>query len=123
TVASYATTGLFSLSLAHNIKLVVAIESATASFADLRSNSPANVKSVRATTEEFLLKPQAVRPDYVVVDPPRAGLGEKVARSLAKLVAARICYVSCDPATLARDLRVLIESGYHIECLHLVDLF
>jgi 23S rRNA (uracil1939-C5)-methyltransferase len=121
----YAGTGLFSLPLAQRFKKVVAVESAPASYADLRTNAPVNVETIRSTTEEFLRKPaiQSKNPDYVVVDPPRAGLGEKVARSLAKVAAARICYVSCDPSTLARDLRVLIESGYRAESIHMVDLF
>jgi 23S rRNA (uracil1939-C5)-methyltransferase len=104
---------------------LVAVESAPASFSDLRVNAPANVESVGSTTEEFLRKPsqQSKHPDYVVVDPPRAGLGEKVAGSLAKIGSTAICYVSCDPSTLARDLRVLIEDGYRIESIHLFDLF
>jgi 23S rRNA (uracil1939-C5)-methyltransferase len=57
------------------------------------------------------------------VDPPRAGLGEKTARLLAALGAPRLTYVSCDPATLSRDLRVLLESGYRVDQVHLVDLF
>jgi 23S rRNA (uracil1939-C5)-methyltransferase len=121
----YAGTGLFSLRIARSFKRVIAVESAPASFADLRANAPANVESVRSTTEEFLRKPQqqSKHPDYIVVDPPRAGLGEKVARSLVKMGPSAICYVSCDPSTLARDLRVLSESGYRIESLHLFDLF
>jgi 23S rRNA (uracil1939-C5)-methyltransferase len=119
----YAGTGLFSLALAHTFERVVAVESGPASFADLRSNASANIESVRATTEEYLRKPQPKAPDYIVVDPPRAGLGEKVARSLAKVGSSRICYVSCDPSTLARDLHVLMESGCNIESIHLVDLF
>ena len=59
----------------------------------------------------------------MVVDPPRSGLGEGVARSLANLGAPRIAYVSCDPATLARDLVPLLASGYRVEQVHLVDLF
>jgi 23S rRNA (uracil1939-C5)-methyltransferase len=58
-----------------------------------------------------------------VVDPPRSGLGESVARLLANLGAPRITYVSCDPATLARDLVILLAAGYRVEQLHLVDLF
>jgi 23S rRNA (uracil1939-C5)-methyltransferase len=58
-----------------------------------------------------------------VVDSPRTGLGPKVARSLARLAAPRITYVSCDPATLARDLGPLFEAGYRVEQAHLVDLF
>jgi 23S rRNA (uracil1939-C5)-methyltransferase len=58
-----------------------------------------------------------------VVDPPRSGLGERVARKLANLGAPRVVYVSCDPATLARDLVVLLGAGYRMAQVHLVDLF
>jgi 23S rRNA (uracil1939-C5)-methyltransferase len=68
-------------------------------------------------------KAARVTPDLVVVDPPRCGLGERVARSLATLGAARLTYVACDPATLARDLVHLLAAGYHVEQAHLVDLF
>jgi 23S rRNA (uracil1939-C5)-methyltransferase len=64
-----------------------------------------------------------MHPDVVVVDPPRAGLGAKVTQLLAALRVKRISYVSCDPATLARDIRVLLETGYRVEEVHLVDLF
>jgi len=57
------------------------------------------------------------------VDPPRSGLGERVARMLATLGAPRVVYVSCDPVTLARDLVVLLGADYRIEHLHLIDLF
>jgi 23S rRNA (uracil1939-C5)-methyltransferase len=64
-----------------------------------------------------------MNPEQVVVDPPRAGLGAKNAQLLAALRVKRICYVSCDPATLARDLRLLLETGYHVEEIHMVDMF
>ena len=62
-------------------------------------------------------------PDLVIVDPPRSGLGDRVARSLVSLHAPRITYVSCDPATLARDLVPMQAAGYRVEEVHLVDLF
>ena len=62
-------------------------------------------------------------PGLLVVDPPRSGLGNPVARALASLSALRLTYVSCDPATLARDLVPLQAAGYRIEEVHLVDLF
>ena len=62
-------------------------------------------------------------PDLVVVDPPRSGLGEPVALSLTNLGAPRVTYVSCDPATLARDLIPLLAAGYRVEQAHLVDFF
>jgi 23S rRNA (uracil1939-C5)-methyltransferase len=82
------------------------------------------VKTVRTTVDEYLAGRGAkVRPDMAVLDPPRAGLGERVARAVAKMDAMRVTYVSCDPATLARDLATLIAGGWRVERLHLVDLF
>lgn len=120
----YAGTGLFSLPLARRFAQVVAVESAPASFSDLRANVPAKVKPVRATTEDYLRQQGAkLRPELIVVDPPRAGLGDKVIPILVQAKAPHLCYVSCDPATLARDLQALVASGYRIDSLHLVDLF
>lgn len=120
----YAGVGLFSLQLSQNFREVTAVETAPFAHHDLRHNSPSNVTAVRSTAERFLASlPEGVRCDLVVVDPPRAGLGEKAARALARLAAPHITYVSCDPATLSRDLRVLLESGYHVETISLLDLF
>ena len=84
----------------------------------------ANVKAVLSTTEQYLKNAAGkLRPDLVVVDPPRGGLGESVVRGLAQLAAPHITYVSCDPATLARDLGRLLTLGYRVEQAHLVDLF
>lgn len=119
----YAGAGLFALPLARQFRHITAVESSQNSFADLRYNAPANLKAVRLTVEHYLVKPSGPKPDLVVVDPPRSGLGERVARALVKLGSPRITYVSCDPATLARDLKVLASGGYRIERAHLLDLF
>jgi 23S rRNA (uracil1939-C5)-methyltransferase len=120
----YAGTGLFSLMLSQNFREVGAVEATPFSFHDLKQNCPSNVTGYRVMVDRFLAYlPEGARADLVVVDPPRAGLGEKVARLLPATQASRITYVSCDPATLARDLKVLMESGYRIEEAHLVDLF
>ena len=120
----YAGVGLFSSVLNREFERVIAVESSPTSHDDLLYNSPANVKAVRATTEHYLENAVGkLRPSLVVVDPPRSGLGEKVIKGLAKLKAPRITYVSCDPATLARDLARLLQSGYRVEEAHLVDLF
>jgi 23S rRNA (uracil1939-C5)-methyltransferase len=120
----YAGVGLFTVALATSFRHIVAVESSQGSASDLKYNSPRNAKAVRSTVDEYLTaKAGKVRPDLVVVDPPRAGLGERVARSLAKLGAARLTYVSCDPATLARDLVALTAGGYRVEQMHLIDLF
>jgi 23S rRNA (uracil1939-C5)-methyltransferase len=103
---------------------VVAVESSPLSYADLRYNSPVNVKAVQAMSEQYLKNVAGkLQPDLVVVDPPRSGLGESVLHALVSLGAPRMTYVSCDPATLSRDLGRLLNSGYRVEQAHLVDLF
>jgi 23S rRNA (uracil1939-C5)-methyltransferase len=120
----YAGVGLFSSVLNREFERVIAVESSHTSHADLLYNSPANVKAVRATTEQYLENAAGkLRAELVVVDPPRSGLGEKVITGLVKLNAPRITYVSCDPATLVRDLSRLLQSGYRVGEAHLVDLF
>jgi 23S rRNA (uracil1939-C5)-methyltransferase len=120
----YAGVGLFSSVLNREFERVIAVEPSHTSHADLLYNSPANVKAVRATTEHYLENAAGkLRADLVVVDPPRSGLGERVIKGLLKLKAPRITYVSCDPATLSRDLSRLLQSGYRVEEAHLVDLF
>jgi len=132
----YAGAGLFSTALACDFHHVVSVESSQTSSADLAYNQSSNGEVVRATTEQYLAPAENTgrvgkgvlprilhRPDLAVVDPPRSGLGERVARLLAELGAPRVIYVSCDPATLARDLVTLLAAGYRIEQIHLVDLF
>jgi 23S rRNA (uracil1939-C5)-methyltransferase len=120
----YAGVGLFSSVLNREFERVIAVESSQTSHADLLYNSPANVKAVRASTEQYLESAAGkLRAELVVVDPPRSGLGARVIKGLVKLKAPRITYVSCDPATLSRDLARLLQSGYRIEEAHLVDLF
>lgn len=120
----YAGVGLFTVPLARSFRHIRAVEASPISHTDLLYNAPENVKSVRATTESFL--EQASRkpaPDLVVVDPPRSGLRHNASRLLAQWQPRRITYVSCDPATLARDLVPLLAAGYKVDEVHLVDLF
>jgi 23S rRNA (uracil1939-C5)-methyltransferase len=123
----YAGVGLFSVPLAAQFGEVTAVESAAGSVRDLRENLRGTKhRVVAAETAKFLrraLEQRLAAPDLVVVDPPRAGLGREVTASLGKLRAPRITYVSCDPATLSRDLAALLESGYRLRKMHLVDLF
>jgi len=133
----YAGAGLFSTALACDFRHVVSVEMSQTSSADLLYNRPSNGEVVQATAEQYLRSaenPERVakgaalsnvlnKPDLVVVDPPRSGLGERVAQLLATSGAPRITYVSCDPATLSRDLVTLLAAGYRAEQVHLVDLF
>jgi 23S rRNA (uracil1939-C5)-methyltransferase len=120
----YAGVGLFSSVLNREFQRVIAVESSPTSYSDLLYNSAPNVKAVHATTEQYLKSELGkVRLDLVVVDPPRAGLSETVISSLIALRAPRITYVSCDPATAARDLRGFLNGGYQLQQAHLIDLF
>jgi len=120
----YSGVGLFSTILARSFAQVFAVESSPTSHTDLVHNSPSNVKTVSKTTEQFLEGvAEKLRPNFVVVDPPRNGLGETVVRRLVGLGAGRLVYVSCDPATLSRDLAGLLGAGYRVQQAHLVDLF
>ena len=120
----YAGVGLFSAALSQTFAQVIAVESSPTSHADLLYNSQSNVRAVHTTTDQFLKnRARKLRPDLVVVDPPRGGLGEVVVRSLGVSGARQVTYVSCDPATLSRDLAGLLSAGYHIRQAHVVDLF
>jgi 23S rRNA (uracil1939-C5)-methyltransferase len=120
----YAGAGTFSLPLAPGFRHVTAVESSPFSHSDLKRNAPPTVRARRQRVEDFLQHlPPATAFDLVVVDPPRCGLGETVTSRLSRLPTARLTYVSCDPATLARDLKTLLAAGFHIQQMHLVDLF
>jgi 23S rRNA (uracil1939-C5)-methyltransferase len=123
----YAGVGLFSVPLAGRFDRVVAVESSASAVRDLRENLRGSTHRIVASeTAAFLrraLEQHEGAPDLVVVDPPRAGLGREVTGSLGKIRPRKITYVSCDPATLSRDLAALLESGYRLRKLHLVDLF
>lgn len=119
----YAGVGLFSVVLGRSFAQVIAVEASQTSLGDLRHNCAQEVKAVRATTEKYLAQSSGLHPDFVVADPPRGGLGENVVRSLARLDVPRVTYVSCDPSTLARDLRTFVGLGYQMVEAHLIDLF
>ncbi len=119
----YAGVGLFSAVLSREFERIIAVESSLRAHSDLAYNVPANVKPVRAAVQQYLHKGGRLRADLIVVDPPRGGLGKDVAQHLGTIKAKELVYVSCDPATLARDLVPLQASGYHISEAHLVDLF
>lgn len=119
----YAGAGLFATHLSKRFDQVFAVESAPASATDLQANAVKNVVPVLSPAEGFLPRCINMQPELVVVDPPRAGLGAKASQLLAALRVKRIVYVSCDPATLARDTRLFLETGYHVEAVHMVDLF
>lgn len=117
----YAGVGLFSARLAKQFRQVTAVESSRGAFYDLQHNVP-SIAVENKTTEEYLAALER-KPDLILVDPPRAGLGKQVVRELIRIRAPHLTIVSCDPATLARDLQGLLTSGYKIEKITLIDLF
>lgn len=121
----FAGVGLFARRLTAQFERVVAVESAPASTQALAANLKFTRSTpVRATTLDFLRRDHGeARPDLVVMDPPRTGLGGAVTSELIRIGPASLVYVSCDPATLARDLRTLTEAGYAMDRVTLVDLF
>ncbi len=123
----YAGVGLFSVALAERFQHVIAVESGPAACKDLRHNlRGSQAEYVHAPTLNFLrqaVERRQVAPDLVLLDPPRAGAGVEAAKLLANVGPRRIVYVSCDPATLGRDLAALIQSGYRLLRLQLVDMF
>ena len=121
----YAGVGLFSLRLAMRFRQVTAVESGWSAFRDIEFNvqrAGAPVAAEHKTTEEFLSSMQQA-PDLILADPPRTGLGKHAIAEMIRIRARQLVIVSCDPATLARDLHGLLEAGYQIEQVTLVDLF
>lgn len=121
----FAGVGLFSLPLARRFAKVTAVESGTGALRDLRFNAEragVTVEAHQSTVDAFLAGLTA-RPDFVLADPPRAGLGKIAVRELVRLKPAAITIVACDPATLARDLAALLAGGYKLDTLTMVDLF
>ena len=121
----YAGVGLFSLPLSKRFTRVVAVEderrAATLGRVNVKTNGCDNVSYLRSTTEQFLRETKE-RPDLVLMDPPR--LGAKPALPLLlQLRAKRLVYVSCDPQTMARDLRQLVDAGYVLEQVLGFDMF
>ena len=123
----FAGVGLFARQLTQSFARVVAVEFSPSATQALTANLKGTTGiPVRASTLNFLRrnrKPDEARPDLIVLDPPRTGLGEETCALLAEIAAPTVVCVSCDPATLARDLRALIASGYAIHSLTLADLF
>ena len=123
----YSGVGLFARRLTTVFTQVEAVEAAPASLPGLRENL-AGTKAVAhaMTTVEYLRRnrlEREPRPDAIVLDPPRAGLGEAVTQLLNAIGAPQMIYVSCDPTTLARDLRAFAAERYAIESVTLVDMF
>jgi 23S rRNA (uracil1939-C5)-methyltransferase len=121
----YAGVGLFTIPLARRFLRVTGVESNTAAALDLAANAErANVglEALRLQAEQYLEGLNRA-PDFVLADPPRSGLGKHVVKRLLQLAPRKLTIVSCDPATLARDVAALAGGGYSVESMTLIDLF
>ncbi len=117
----YAGAGLFAVPLARRFTSITAVEAGSSAARDLVHNaSGTSLQVEHSRVEDFLARLESA-PDFVLADPPRAGLGKEVVAHLNRLAPKQITIVSCDPATLARDLAAL--TGYSIHGVTLVDLF
>jgi 23S rRNA (uracil1939-C5)-methyltransferase len=116
--------GLFTLHLAERAELVIAVESSPSAIDDLLENTGehGNVEIVEGAVEDVL--PEIVVPmDAALLDPPRGGLDRSAVDALVELGPERIVYVSCDPATFARDAKRLCSAGYRLVEAQPVDMF
>jgi 23S rRNA (uracil1939-C5)-methyltransferase len=120
----YSGVGLFGLALAGSVGHVIGVEADPSAVADFRYNACglAHVELLEGKAETALARIEG-RVDLLVLDPPRSGAGRQVVGGIARLSPRRIAYVSCDPATLARDARYLVDSGYRLHQVQAVDLF
>ncbi len=125
----YCGIGTISLFLSQKAKKVYGVEVVEDAVRDARRNAEINgvknVEFVVGEAEKVIpgMYAQGVRADVVVVDPPRKGCDEALLRTLAEMQPGRIVYVSCNPATLARDLKYLEKHGYNAVEAQPVDMF
>jgi 23S rRNA (uracil1939-C5)-methyltransferase len=122
----YSGIGNLTLPLAMEAKETLGIEENKTAVEDARWNARSNritrCRFVRARVEEALKTFEGSRPDVWVLDPPRAGC-KALGTHLGRLHPKRVVYVSCDPTTLARDLRLFSEKEFHLQDLQLLDFF
>lgn len=125
----YSGAGLFSLFLAERVSHVRAVESQPSAVADARASALLNDVHNVLTQESLLeraisqMRRQRERFDVALIDPPRAGCLPRALTELTALAPRTIVYVSCDPSTLARDLRIICDNGYTLTSVQPVDMF
>ena len=121
---AYTGVGTFAVLLAPWVRTVIAVEESSAAVADARENAAghAGIEFVLGRTED-VLGDLPRRPDAVVLDPPRSGCQPRALHKLAEIASPRVAYVSCDPETLARDLKILCQGGYVLDKVTPIDMF
>jgi 23S rRNA (uracil1939-C5)-methyltransferase len=125
----YAGVGLFTIQLARRFSRVIGVEAdaTAAEFArgNISANQMTNVEFHNSPAEPWLkgfFETQSPPPDLILLDPPRSGAAEAITH-IVRLKPSRINYVSCDPTTLARDLRTLLDNGYQLSKIIAIDMF
>lgn len=128
-IDAYCGTGSISLFLAQKAKKVIGIELVQEAVEDARRNAELNkienVEFIEGEAEKIMpnLVRQGICPDVIVVDPPRRGCGRALLDSILDVKPKRVVYVSCNPSTLARDLKILTAGGYEVSEVQPVDMF
>ena len=127
----YCGIGTISLFLAKHARRVIGVEIVPDAVADAKANAKRNnlqnaefyCGAAEEVVPELIANDPSIKPDVVVVDPPRKGCEKSLLETILRMNPTRIVYVSCDPATLARDLRILSDGGYRAVRVQPVDLF
>ena len=125
----YCGTGTIGLTMAQDCKQLVGVEIVEDAVNDAKANAEANeINNARficadAPTAAEQLRKEGTAPDVVILDPPRKGCGEELVKTIRKMNPKRVVYVSCDPATLARDLKYFSENGYITHEVTPCDMF
>ena len=125
----YCGTGTITLCAAKRAAQVIGVEVVDAAIVDARQNARRNgIENARffcadAGQAAQQLSAEGIRPDVIIVDPPRKGVSADVIDAIARMAPPRVVYVSCDPATLARDVKLLTARGYALKTAEAVDLF
>lgn len=125
----YCGTGTIGLSMAHDCRELIGVEIIEEAVRDAEKNAEANgISNARficadAPAAAAQLRDEGVHPDVVILDPPRKGCGEALVETIREMNPSRVVYVSCDPATLARDLRYFDENGYQTREVTPCDMF
>ena len=125
----YCGTGTIGLSMAKKAGKVIGVEIVEQAVEDARRNAALNEISnaeflcADAAEAAVLLKDRGVKPNVIILDPPRKGCEESLIDTVAQMAPEKVVYVSCDPATLARDLKIFAQKGYEVRKLTPVDMF
>lgn len=125
----YCGTGTIGLTMAKECKMLVGVEIVDQAIEDAKQNAAVNgITNARficgdASSAAKQLRDEGLKPDVVILDPPRKGCGEELVKAVSQMLPSRVVYVSCDPATLARDLKFFTQLGYEPKEITPCDMF